>query len=110
MSVAVDRAIFQQALARRGLSQQDLALLAGLSESVVSSVARGRGVSGPTFRRVIEALQAAPALELGELGALLAAAAPRRPRGGNGAAGAVIAPTAHIDGGGAASDVAVTLP
>lgn len=60
MSVALDREEFVTALAVRGLAQQDLALLAGLSESVISQAARGKPISGPTFGRIAAALAAAP--------------------------------------------------
>jgi hypothetical protein len=60
MGVTVDRREFAMQLALRGLRQQDLALLAGLSEAVVSAAARGRPISGPTFGRIAAALAAAP--------------------------------------------------
>ena len=81
MSVVVDPTEFAAELALRGLRQQDLALLAGLSRSVVSSAARGKPISGPTFGRIAQALSAAP-LVAADAGHLLA-----RPPAGDGLGG-----------------------
>ncbi len=76
MAVCLDPAAFQRHLAERGWRQQDLAVVAGLSESVVSSAARGRPVSGPTFRRLADALAAAPVVALRDLDRLIAPPGP----------------------------------
>ena len=67
----MDRQEFAEQLALRGLRQQDVAELAGLSEAVVSSAARGKAISGPTFARIAAALAAAPVVAP-EAGRLLA--------------------------------------
>ncbi len=65
MSVQIDSVVFTQQLAMRGLRQDDLARLSGLSRSVVSAAARGRRISAPTFARIASALAAAPVIAPG---------------------------------------------
>ena len=65
MRVALDRHEFVAAMAVRGLAQQDLATLAGVSESAVSQAARGRAISPRTFGRIAAALAAAPVISDG---------------------------------------------
>ena len=60
MAVQLDPQRFACEMATRGLLQQDLARLTGLSESAISMAARGKSISGPTFGRIAAALAAAP--------------------------------------------------
>ena len=64
MGVRIDGDELQRALAVRGLLQQDLARLAGVSETGVSLAIRGRPVRPSTFGRIARALAAAPVIEL----------------------------------------------
>lgn len=64
MGVQIDGDELRRALAMRGLLQQDLAQLAGVSETGISLAIRGRPVRPSTFGRIARALAAAPVIEL----------------------------------------------
>ncbi len=64
MGIRIDGDELRRALAMRGLLQQDLARLAGVSETGVSLAIRGRPVRTSTFGRIARALEAAPVIEL----------------------------------------------
>jgi len=64
MGVVIDGGELRRALAMRGLLQQDLAQLAGVSETGISLAMRGRPIRTSTFGRIARALAAAPVIEL----------------------------------------------
>lgn len=64
MGVRIDGEELRRALAMRGLLQQDLARLAGVSETGISLAIRGRPIRPSTFGRIAQALAAAPVVEL----------------------------------------------
>lgn len=65
-TVTTDGGAVRTALAVRGLDQQALARLAGLSEATVSKACRGGTITGPTLARIGRALAAVPAVEMPE--------------------------------------------
>lgn len=72
MGVRIDGEELRRALAKRGLLQQDLAQLSGLSETGISLAIRGRPVRPSTFGKILRALEEAPVIELPGADALLA--------------------------------------
>jgi transcriptional regulator with XRE-family HTH domain len=59
---ALDTAGFRRELARRGMSQRELAVAAGVSEPTVSHAMAGRMVSYLTIRKFARALTVTPPL------------------------------------------------
>lgn len=73
MGIRIDGDELRRALAMRGLLQQDLAQLAGVSETGISCAIRGRPVRPSTFGRITRALAAAPVIDLAGAERLFAA-------------------------------------
>ena len=71
MRVAIDPENLRRELSRRGLSQAQFAVLAGVSEPVVSHAATGKFISGETLQKMARALSIAPVIANAD--ALLAA-------------------------------------
>src|SRR6266566_6013317 len=65
-AVRLNTARLRREMARRGLSGADLATLAGLSPTTISTAKHGRPVSPRTLRKIAFALSRAPALPGGE--------------------------------------------
>ena len=93
MGVRIDGDELRRALAVRGLLQQDLARLAGVSETGISLAIRGRPVRPSTFGRIARALAAAPVIELEGAERLF-----RAPAGDTAAAPALEAEAARLGG------------
>lgn len=74
MGARIDPDELLRSLAVRGLLQQDLAKIAGLSESGLSRAMRGRPVRPSTYGKIARALAAVPVIELADSDRLL----PRR--------------------------------
>jgi transcriptional regulator with XRE-family HTH domain len=60
MSVAFNVPKLRRALLARGWSRGDFRVRVGLSEATITNILKGRQVSEDTWRRVEEALSAAP--------------------------------------------------
>jgi transcriptional regulator with XRE-family HTH domain len=64
MPVRVSGPKFRYELARRGLSQRELARLAHVDKNTISHAAAGRSLQQPVLRKIAAALQACPVLDV----------------------------------------------